>query len=145
MAPVKSIIFYGTFKVLHKNSVSIVKIKSDNYYIFKDSIIEEQEKLNKYTNLSEIENVIKNHKKRENLDKEYFIEELPSTLGTLDTRDNETWYVFEYESKIMKTFFNTNATNTITTFIKVICDSTSDTSDSSDNFDNSDTSDSRYK
>lgn len=70
----KSIIFYGTLVVLHKNkNCIVVKIKSDKYFIFKDSIIEEQERLNKYTTLTEVECVI--NKNRENLDKEYFIKD----------------------------------------------------------------------
>ena len=127
MAPMKTIIFYGTFVVLHKN---IIKIKSNNYYIFKDF-------KDNLENLSDIENVIQNSKKRENLDKEYFIKE---SLDTLSTFDKEMWYVFEYESTEMKTYFKTTATNTITTF-KVI----GDKENSSDSSETSETSDSRYK
>jgi hypothetical protein len=65
----KSIIFYGTLVVLHKK---IVRIQSNRYYIFKNSIIEDHEKLNRYTTLTELESVIKGHTKRDSLNKEYF-------------------------------------------------------------------------
>jgi hypothetical protein len=107
----KSIIFYGTYEILHKN---IIKIKSDNYYMLKHSIIEDHERLKKYTTFSEIERIIKNNKKRQDLVKEYFIKE-----NLEEEKSNENWYVFEYIPMEMNTFFNTTATKTITTFIKV--------------------------
>lgn len=79
----KSIIFFGTCLVLHKK---IIKIQSNKYYIFKDSIIEEHERLNKYTTLTEIESVIKNLNHRENLNKEYFIKENLEIMDPLKER-----------------------------------------------------------
>lgn len=43
--------------------------------------------------------MLKNIKKRENLDKEYFIRETPEITDDLEN----CWYVFEYESKTIPT------------------------------------------
>lgn len=88
----KSIIFYGTLVVLHKK---IVRIQSNRYYIFKDSIIEDHKRLNKYTTLTEIKSVKKNLKEYnfdktsqeqipiKSLNKEFFIKENQEILDPL--------------------------------------------------------------
>lgn len=136
----KSIIYFGTYTILHKH---IIKIKSDKYYILKGSIIEEHERVQKYTiqSDSDIENMLKNIKKRENLNKEYFIRETPEITDDLENR----WYVFEYESKTIPTFFNTTATNTITTFMRVYnSDESGDESDDESTCSYDKSTDSRY-
>jgi hypothetical protein len=107
----KSIIFYGTYTILNKN---VIKIKSDCYYAFKNSVLEESERIKGYTTMEELSSCIEGHTKRKSLDKEYFIEEINE-----NENEDPDWYVFEYESKSLKTFFKTNATSTIIKLINV--------------------------
>jgi hypothetical protein len=109
----KSIIFYGTYSILNKN---VINIKSDCYYAFKNSVLEETERIKGYTTIQELSSCIEGHIKRKGLDKEYFIEEINKINKINEEPD---WYVFEYELKSLKTFIKTNATSTIIKLINV--------------------------
>jgi len=117
----KSIIFYGTYNLKSKN---VIKIKSDCYYAFKNSVLEETERINGYTSMEDIVSCTKTHTTRTGLDKEYFIEETPKNIPYINKELD--WFVFEYEPKSLKTFIKTNATNTIVKLINVKKESESD-------------------
>lgn len=127
----KSIIFYGTYTILNKN---VIKIKSDCYYAFKNSVLEESERIKGYTTIQELSSCIEGHTKRKGLDKEYFIEKEP------EINEDLNWYVFEYESKSLKTFIKTNATSTIIKLINVRKETEDEDSESesSDSYDKDD-------
>lgn len=125
----KSIIFYGTYTILNKN---VIKIKSDCYYAFKNSVLEESERIKGYTTIQELLSCIEGHIKRTGLDKEYFIEEIP------EINEEHNWYVFEYESKSLKTFFNTKADKMIIKLINVSESETESEDSDSDSYDKDD-------
>lgn len=126
----KSIIFYGTYTKLYKN---IIKIKSNNYYSFKNTVIEDTERIKGYTSMDELENVIKDHTKKSGLDKEYFIKNLPENLS-----EEKNWYVFEYELKPIETLFTTNAKYTINSFLTVKNERSFESESNSDSYDKDD-------
>lgn len=137
----KSIIFYGTYNLKSKN---VIKIKSDCYYAFKNSVLEETERINGYTSMEDIVSCTKTHTTRTCLDKEYFIEEIPEKLD--NELDNELyWFVFEYEPKSLKTFIKTNATNTIVKLINVRNENKSESKSESETEDSYNVNDFKYK